>query len=416
MEFTPIAIAVFTLAFALVAKRLSTSIITPALAFLAFGWLLGETGALHFVDAEELLHIVAEVTLVIVLFSDAAQIDLDALRRRHQWPVRMLVPGMPLAILVGAPIFYFLLPSPSVAMALLLAAILAPTDAALGQAVVTNPAVPMRVRRALTVESGLNDGIALPAVLFFASLAGSGVESTERNWVTFTAAQVLLGPLVGIAVAWLGGKMILLAAQRGFTDRSFEGITVLALAALAYLAAEAVGGNGFLSVFLAGLTFGHVVGKRCAFVFEFTETEGQALILVTFLLVGAVLLPETMERLDLRIALIALVSLFVVRPVAIWLSLIGTKCSGITRLFFGWFGPRGLATVLFALLVARRIDPEGGELVLTISVVAVSLSALLHGVTAAPGGRWYARKVQLKGKCPETVPVEESAKELKTAV
>ncbi len=172
-----------------------------------------------------------------------------------------------------------------------------------------------------------------------------------------------------------------------------QGLGVLALAALAFFAAETTHGNGFIAAFVAGLVFGYLLRGRCKFVFEFMETEGQALILLTFLLVGGSLLPGAIASIELPALIVILVSLFLVRPIAIGLSLIATDANPLTRGFMGWFGPRGLATVLFALLVVADLgELERGEEILTIAVVAVGMSALLHGMTAAPGARWFGRR------------------------
>ncbi len=386
------AVAVFV--YALIARRIAGWIVTAPLVFLILGFALNRGELLHVEHARHLLHVLAEATLVIVLFSDAAAIDLAALRMRHVWPLRMLVVGLPLAILLGGGAAYLILPTWTIWELGLLAAILAPTDAALGQAVVSNKTVPERVRRALSVESGLNDGLALPAILFFGCIAVGGVhEQVQGNWLVYALQQIGLGTLAGAAVGWAGGRLMRGSYRRGWSTESFEGLGVLALAALSYFAAEAIHGNGFIAAFVAGLVFGYLLRGRCKFVFEFMETEGQALILLTFLLVGGSLLPSAIASIELPALILILISLFLVRPVAIWISLIATDANPLTRGFMGWFGPRGLATVLFALLVVADLDElERGEEILTIAVVAVGISALLHGMTAAPGARWFGRR------------------------
>ena len=407
-------VATFTVAFAMVAKRLSSTVVTAPMVFLGLGVLLSQTGLLPQAEAEEILHIVAEVALVILLFLDAAQMDMTALRDRHVWPVRMLTIGLPLAIALGTLAAFPFLPGwPLVAVALV-AAILAPTDAALGQAVVTNPVVPDRVRRALTVESGLNDGLALPVVLLFASLAAEAMDTDQVNWILFGAKQLVLGPLVGMVAGYMGGKLFLAAHGRDLTAEAFEGVAALALAGMAYLGATQIGGNGFISAFVAGLCFGNLIKGRCKFVYEFTESEGQLLTWSAFLLLGLVLVPEALHHLTLSSLAIILISLFVVRPLAIWISLIGTDAAPLTRLFFGWFGPRGLATAFFALLILEQISHELAEPVLALAINAVWISALLHGLSAAPAAKWYAAMVGTMGDCPETQKIESSAKPIVT--
>ena len=376
-------------------------------------FLLAETGLMSHEGAESTLHLVAEIALIVLLFLDAAQIDMATLRRRHVWPVRMLLIGLPISLALGTILAYPFLPGWPIFAVALVAAILAPTDAALGQAVISNPDVPERPRRALTVESGLNDGLALPAVLLFASLAAEAMDRTNAGWLVFGAKQILLGPLVGIAAGYIGGTLLLWAKKHMTTSDTFEGVGALALAGGTYLAASLVDGNGFIAAFIAGLCFGNVVKGRCKFVYEFTESEGQLLTWGAFFLLGLALVPEAVRHLDMPMLAIILLSLFIVRPLAIWISLIGTDASAITRLFFGWFGPRGLATALFALLVVSKIDPEIAEPVLLLAINAVWISALLHGLSAAPGARWYAARVKDMGDCAEMEPIEASAKPLK---
>jgi NhaP-type Na+/H+ or K+/H+ antiporter len=204
------------------------------------------------------------------------------------------------------------------------------------------------------------------------------------------------------------------AKKHDLTSDTFAGIGAIALAGVAYLGASEVGGNGFIAAFVAGLCFGHVVKGRCKFVYEFTESEGQMLSWGAFLLLGMAMVPEALEALTWPMLALILISLFIVRPAAIWISLLGTDSSPTTRIFFGWFGPRGLATALFALLVVEKIDHQYGEPILAIAINAVWISALLHGLSAMPGAKWYARRIARMGDCPETQPVETSAKPLNT--
>ncbi len=399
-------LAVAALVFAMVAKRLATSLLTAPMIFIALGFLFSKTGLLPHEGAETGLHLVAELALILLLFLDAAKTDLMALRRNHLWSARMLLIGLPLAMMLGTAAVWIFLPDwPIVALALI-ASLLAPTDAALGQAVITNPAVPRRPRRALTVESGLNDGFALPAVLLFASLTANVAEQDSTNWLLFGAKQLAFGPLIGIIVGLTGGFILLRARDRDLTSDTFEGIGAIALAGTAYLGATQIGGNGFIAAFVAGLCFGSVTKGRCKFVYEFTESEGQLLTWGAFFLIGLVLVPEALNHLSAPILAIVLVSLFVVRPVAIWISLIGTDASATTRLFFGWFGPRGLATALFALLIVEKIDHGFSETALAVAINAVWISALLHGLSAAPGAKWYAARIKKMGDCAETKPVK----------
>lgn len=404
-----LAIAMFVAAFSMVANRLSRTVITAPQVFLGFGLLVAWSGMVPQAGSETALHIVAEVTLIVLLFLDAAQIDVTELRSRFIWPARMLLIGLPLAVIFGTLAALAILPGWSLAGAVLLAAILAPTDAALGQAVITNPAIPDRPRRALVVESGLNDGLALPAILMFAVISAPQGVAPESGWLVFAIKQLTLGPLVGLVIGGVAGRVLIWAKRTDHTADIYEGIGALALAATSYLMATAVDGNGFISAFCAGLAFGAVVRGRCAFVYEFTESEGQLLAWASFFLMGAVLVPEALPHLTWQVAALILVSLFIVRPLAIWLSLAGTDATTATRLFFGWFGPRGLATALFALLVVDQLDHAFGEQVLHIAVNAVWISAVLHGLSAVPGAALYARLLARGDMQAEHRPIPESS-------
>lgn len=395
-------LCILTAGYSLVAKRMSSMIITAPMIFIFLGTAFSLGGLVTPETGEALLHPVAEVALVILLFLDAAQTDWTALRHRSVWPRRMLLIGLPTTIAIGAVAAALLFPAWSIAAAALAAAILAPTDAALGQAVVTNEAVPIRPRRALTVESGLNDGLALPAVLLFAALETASEAQDSVEWLIFGGKQILLGPVAGVIIGTIGGWALLRAKAAGSTSETYEGVGALALAGSAYLGAALIGGNGFIAAFVAGLAFGAVVKGACKFVYEFTESEGQLLTWAAFFLLGVVLVPDAIAHLTLPMLALILLSLFIIRPAAIWLSLLGTDARPVTKLFFGWFGPRGLATALFALLVMEQLPHALGESIIHLAINAVWISALLHGVTAAPGARWYAAKIRQMAPCAET--------------
>ncbi len=403
-------IAAGLLLFSLVSRRLQGTVITAPLVFVVFGILIGARG-LDIVQLDQghsAIHFIAELTLILVLFTDAARIDLKRLRRDHNLPVRMLLVGLPLAIAAGTLLATQLFPSLLFWEAALLAALLAPTDAALGQVVVSAKIVPVRIRQAINVESGLNDGIALPAVLLFAALASAEyAASGAGEWIRFGALQLTLGPLIGVIVGFVGARGLDTAAERRWASEPFQGIGILSLAVFTYVTAELIGGNGFIAAFIGGMVFGNTIRHPCTFLFEFMETEGQLLMLITFLVFGAVLLPEGLEFVTPMILLYAVLSLTVIRMIPIAISLIGTRLGLPTQLFLGWFGPRGLASILFVLLILEETDlPHRAEL-LSITVVTVALSVLLHGVTAAPFAALYGRIVARMGECEESQPVAE---------
>ncbi|MCH9693563.1 MAG: cation:proton antiporter [Gammaproteobacteria bacterium] len=403
-------LAAALLAYSLVSGRLAGTILTAPLLFVVIGFLVGPGGLdVSGVEFEHsAIHIVAELTLILVLFTDAARIDLGNVRRDHDLPTRMLVFGLPLAMAAGTAVAVWLFPSFSFWEAALLAALLAPTDAALGQAVVSAKAVPSRIRQSINIESGLNDGIALPAVLLFAALASAHYQAGDTaGWIQFGVLQVTLGPLVGVIAGYLGGRAIDHAAERRWMGESSQGVGILSLAVFTYVIAETVGGNGFIAVFAGGMFFGNSIRNACTFLFEFMETEGNLLMLITFFVFGAALLPEAIEHLTPRVLLYSLLSLTVIRMLPIALSLVGLRLQPMTWAFLGWFGPRGLASILFVLLILEEAELPHRNEILTITVITVALSALLHGVTAAPFARIYGRLTARMGECEESRPVSE---------
>ena len=397
-------------AFGLISQRIEGSSVTGPILFALFGLLAGPAvlGLIELQINNNALHILAQVTLILVLFSDAASIDLGRLRRDHKLTVRMLLVGMPLTILLGAIAALTLFDDFGMWEAALLAAILAPTDAALGQAVVSNRLVPVRIRQALNVESGLNDGIALPFVLVFAALASMMVaEGDTAQWIGFALKQVVLGPLAGIAVGYAGAKLVALCHRRQWMSESSEGMIALGLAFGAYALAELVHGNGFIAAFVAGLTFGNTLQYKCKFLYEFAESEGQILILLTFAAFGSAMIPQAAGSVTLTHVLFAVLALTVLRMLPVHLSLLGTGIKPVTSAFLGWFGPRGLASILFVLLILETTETAHVDEIFTTVIVTVVLSILLHGVTAGPAARWYGALTQRMGTCEENRPVSE---------
>ncbi len=384
-------VSLVVLLFAAVSRRAERSPVTPPMFFVAAGLILGGEGLAWIdVDVDHIaIHVLAEFTLVLVLFTDATRIDLACLRREASLPLRMLTIGLPATVGLGAAAAIALLPGFDWPDALLLAAILAPTDAALGQAVVTNPAIPLRIRQSLNVESGLNDGLALPLVLVLASMAGVHEATLGTDgWLRVALLAVTLGPLAGLAVGGFGGQVIAWGIGKGWINGPFERISGLALALLAFASAESIGGNGFIASFVAGLTLGTASRPVCESLFEFGEAEGQLLTLLVFMAFGATMVPEALHHATPEILLYVALSLTVVRMGPVALSLVGTGLRSQSVAFLGWFGPRGLASILFGLLVLG----EGTSPALMATVtLTVFCSTLLHGATAYPLARRYGR-------------------------
>ena len=405
-----ITVACAFLAFALISRKIDGSMLTGPMLFAGFGLLVGPTGLglvqLHV--SNDALHILAEITLILVLFSDAAQIDLRQLRRDHNLPVRALLFGMPLSIGLGLAAAVMMFADLTLWEAALLAAILAPTDAALGQAVVSNLRVPVRIRQALNVESGLNDGLALPLVLIFAALASASNQSDDAiQWIRFGIQEVTLGPVAGVAAGYLGAKLVMLCNRTRWMNEHAEGIIALGLAFGAFGFAESIHGNGLIAAFVAGLTFGNTTRQQCAFLNAFAETEGQILVLLTFLAFGSAMLPIALEAASPTYLVFAVLALTVVRMVPVSLSLLGTGIKPATSLFLGWFGPRGLASVLFVLLIVERAELAHGDTIFAAVIITVAMSIVLHGVSAGPVARWYGARTVAMGTCEENQLVAE---------
>ncbi len=408
-----IVIGACVVGYGLVSNRIERTAITPPMMFTLVGLVVGPFGfALATPEiGHAAIHTLAEVTLMLVLFTDAARIDVRALIQDHNMPVRLLAIGLPLTIVFGALMAKVVFPSFSIWEAAVLSVMLAPTDAALGHAVVSNARVPVRVRQALNVESGLNDGLVLPVLLICLALAGaSETADGAGGWIRFVGLQVTIGPVVGVVVGLVGGRIVDRAVSTGWMNDVFRDLSLVGLALLAFGLSLSLGGNGFIAAFGAGLALGAAVRDHCQGLYEFAEAEGQLLTLLVFLVFGAVLLPELSGLFDGSVALYGLLSLTVIRIVPVWLSLLGLKLSWHTLAFVGWFGPRGLASILFGLLIVERSAIMSTDLVFGVVVFTVLVSILAHGLTAIPGAAWYARHADTmrnEPNIPELQPTSE---------
>ena len=402
-------ITVFIVLFALVSGRLQRGVLTPPMVFTAFGLLISPyvLDLLSSLPDNKFIHMLAEITLILVLFTDAARIDLGQLRREHNIPVRLLIIGMPLTVILGTALAAVLFADLSLWECAVLAIILAPTDAALGQAVVSSPKVPVRIRQALNVESGLNDGIALPLVLIILSLSSVTEQAESASyWGLFTAKQLLLGPLAGILVGYIGAKLLLFSSRHHWIEDTFRDISILTISFIAYFAAELMGGNGFIAAFVAGLTLGNTAKGLCTCLYEFAETEGQLLNLLVFLIFGVIMVPMVLDHITPMIILYSLLSLTLVRILPVIISLSGSGLRWETGLFLGWFGPRGLASILFVLLVVEHSDLVHREEILIIVLTTVLMSIFLHGASANAGADLYQKILTLCKSRGDSVTAE----------
>ncbi len=388
-------LAVVVFGYALVSHRVERLAVTGPMVMVAVGLVIGD-GGLGWLELEletESVSLLAEATLVLVLFSDATRIDLRRLRANFGIPARMLGIGLPMTVALGTVAAVVLLDGLRFWEAALLAAILAPTDAALGAAVVTDHRLPVRIRQSVNVESGLNDGLAVPVVTVMLALAAAEEEGDTAEWVEFIARQIGFGLVIGVAAGYAGGLLLDHFVSRGWVDGALRQISTLAIAVAAFAGAEQIEGNGFVAAFVAGLTFGAVARAHCPHVQDFVEDEGELLTLLTFLVFGAVIAGPRLDELTWQIALYAALSLTVVRMLPVAVSLMGAGLHRETVAFFGWFGPRGLASVVFGILVIEEVDLTGGDLVFGVMAWTVLASVFLHGVTARPWAAGLAARL-----------------------
>jgi NhaP-type Na+/H+ or K+/H+ antiporter len=387
-----VVVAATIFAWGLISARLERADLTAPIVFVAVGAILAALGLIDISSAPENFKPLVEVTLVWVLFSDAARVRLPDIRNDLGCYVRLLGVGLPLTVAFGWVLAFWLVPGLDMWLALLVGAALAPTDAALGVPVVTNRLVPSRVRRLITVESGLNDGIATPLVVLAIAGAASVEGHAEAPGVGEALVELALGVVVGVAVGFVGGGLLRWARRRGWSAEEFVGIAVLALALGSYAGAIAVGGNGFVAAFCGGLAFGAAAGRRGPAEVVFLEQASGLVSLLVWIVFGVIAVPIVLNGVDLTTVLYAVLSLTLVRMLPVALVLVGAGLDRKTVLFIGWFGPRGLASLVFALLAVEELGPRADPAVVAIAIT-VFLSVLAHGLSAAPLAARYGRAV-----------------------
>lgn len=388
--------ALLILGYGFFSKKAENSIITAPMIFVIIGLLVS------FFDLELLkegpkagfVKPLMEFTLLLVLFIDGSTINLKSLAKDRGLPIRLLSIGLPLTMILGAVIAIPMFPDIKPLILILMAFILSPTDAALGQAVVTGEQVPRRIRQTINVESGLNDGIGLPPILVcIALLSGSAGEGFDGEyWMGFVAKQFIYGPLIGGLIGWAGGKLVEMAVNKGMMTTIYQMLSSVTIAVLSFSGAELLGGNGFIAAYVAGMLLGthnELVRERMK---EFGEAGSQIMILFIFLLFGIILVPLSYQLWDLRALIYAILSLTVVRMVPVAISLIKSGLDLKTNLFIGWFGPRGIASVLYMLMAIIQLGTEGYEQMVSIITLTVLLSIFLHGISAVPLSGIFKRK------------------------
>jgi len=402
--------------FALFARRVEGTVITAPMVFVTAGLVAGWTGLLDFGSAahgeggsegaHEVVLVVAELALVLLLFTDAARIDVRTLRG-NPLPLRLLCIGLPLTIVLGTVVAVALLADLEFWECAIVAAVLAPTDAALGQAVVTNPALPLRVRQGLNVESGLNDGGSVPFLTLFIGLAAAE-EGLGGGWLRFALEQIGYGTLIGAAAGVAGGVALRRASARGWTVPLFEKLALAALAVILFVAADEVGGNGFIAAFVGGGAAGAAAGPVTVRALDLAEEDGELLNLAIFFMFG-IFASHALGDADWQIVAYAVLSLTLIRMLPVAVAVIGLGLRPATTGFLGWFGPRGLASIILGLVVVEDAPAlQGIDQIFVVMTVTVLLSVFAHGITAAPLSRRYADAREAAGNDePAHAPVAE---------
>ncbi len=380
-------LAAFLLIYSAVAGRVERSWLSGPIVFTAAGLLLGPygLGVVRLNLGAEGLRTLAELTLAMVLFTDAANADFDVVRRYVGVPERLLLIGLPLTIVLGFLAAMVLFPGIAPLEMALLAAILAPTDAALGKPVLTNPDVPAVTREALNIESGLNDGICVPIVVLLLGLAvGTQLEhATMIHAIRVVVEELGIGLMVGLVLTWLTTLMLRFAERQGWISEHWAEVPMVALAAVCFAVAQEVGGSGFIACFVGGLLLSWLRRRGNEEPLRGAVATGEALALLTWIAFGIGALAQIISRLTWTALLYAVLSLTVIRMGPVLLCLAGTGMRVADKLFIAWFGPRGLATIVFGVIIFNEKLP-GNDTIIAVAGGTVILSVIAHGVTANP--------------------------------
>jgi NhaP-type Na+/H+ or K+/H+ antiporter len=381
--------------FSLISKRAQKTILTAPIVFTLagmFAYLVLPDTSQATINNKAVL-VIGEITLALVLFSDALRINLRRVMREYQLPSRLLGIGMPLTIILGGLVALALFSDFSIWEAAILATILAPTDASLGAAIMHSKRVPAIIRRALNLESGLNDGLSIPLLMLFIGLASVTSPGQDRSWIVFTAQQIGFGLLVGLVIGWLGGWLAANAEKKGWMTKSAQQLALVAIAILSWwLAEKVIGGNGFIAAFIAGALVREGYQEAHERMQEFSEAWGDLLIYLIFFFFGLMAMPQ-LENLIGSYWIYALLSVTLVRMLPVGLAMLGTRLHISSILFLGWFGPRGLASIILGLIFLEQKTNLSVEPVIILAVIStVLLSIFAHGISAAPAINLYARR------------------------
>ncbi|MCK5795159.1 MAG: cation:proton antiporter [Anaerolineales bacterium] len=380
-------IGAFVFLYSLYSGGLERTPINGAVVFVIFGLVFGPLvlGLLDLGIEAEGLSTLAELTLALLLFSDAANANLGALKRFFHIPQRLLLIGLPLTILLGFGAGLLLFDGLTLLEVALLATMLAPTDAALGKAVVTNESVSVTIRESLNVESGLNDGICVPILFIFLTMAASsGADGAGSTSALKLIAQAIgIGVAVGVGLTVLGVWLLKRCADRGWITETWRQIIIPALAVVCFALAQRLGGSGFIACFMGGLLFGWLADQHKSKLLLAAEGMGDTLALITWVVFGASVVGRSMEYFSWQVVAYALLSLTIIRWLPVFLVLTGMNLRTDEKLFMGWFGPRGLASIVFAVIVLNEHLPGGDTISMTV-VCTILFSIIGHGLSANP--------------------------------
>ena len=393
-------LASFVFLYSILSGRIERTLFSGAIVFTAFGLVFGPLG-LGFLNLNveaELLGTLAELTLALVLFTDASNADIGILKKSFLIPRRLLLIGLPLTILLGFGIGALLFDELNLMEIAILATMLAPTDAALGKAVVTDESVPPKIREGLNVESGLNDGICVPILFLFLALATKTdfEGSTSMLAIKLVIEQIGIGIATGITLTLLGSWLIKFFAERGWITESWRQLPVVTLATACFALAQSFGGSGFIASFSGGLLFGWIAKRHKHALLLAAEGTADTLALITWVIFGSAVVGQTVGRFSLHVVLYALLSLTFVRMLPVFIALTGTSLRTDEKLFMGWFGPRGLASIVFAVIVLQKQLPNGKTVALT-AVCTILLSIIGHGISAHPLANALKARLQRGG-------------------
>jgi NhaP-type Na+/H+ or K+/H+ antiporter len=387
-------LALFVFIYSLVAGRIERSMISGPMVFVVVGFLVGPS-VLGWLDGDATnndLRVMADLTLALILFIDAANADMSVLKRQFRIPSRMLLLGLPGAIILGFGFAALIFDGLSLYEAAILGTMLAATDAALGKAVITNEAVPARIREGLNIESGLNDGICVPILLFFIALAVSGDDGGHsRSALTLVTEEIGIGMTVGLGLALFGSTLMRWCFKQGWVTEIWMQVTVVGLAIASFSVAQSLHGSGYIAAFTGGLLFGHLAKDDTHKLVLAAEGAGETLALVTWFMFGSLVIGQAFGSFSWEVVVYALLSLTVIRIVPIVLSLTGSGESIPSKMFLGWFGPRGLASIVFAIIVINAKVPQA-EFLSMVVVCTVFLSLVAHGISANPLAKRLGKK------------------------